>query len=111
MCVVQQNCPHAVACWAAAKTHQYVRRGSKLIGKHSPNVSILCCIINICGDDHNSSVDIVHHVCPCRSRDIVQQQGIQLGYPTPIVDCNGGVGVVSHQLRRCDDHLQQASEV
>ena len=77
-------------------------------GEHSPDVSVLCRIIDICSDVNYASVDIVHHVCPRRSRDVVQQQGVQLRYPAPIVDCDGGIGVVSHQLRRCDGHLQHA---
>ena len=81
------------------------------MSKHSPDVSVLCCIINIGSGGHDSSVDVIHHVCPCHSRHVVQQQGVQLSYPTPIVDCDGGVGVVSHQLRRCDGHLQHAFEV
>ncbi len=80
------------------------------MSKHPPDVSVLCCVINICGDGHDSSVDVIHHVCPRRARHVVQQQGVQLGYPTPVVDCDGGVGLVSHQLRRCDGHLHHACE-
>lgn len=112
VCVVLQNWPHAVACWAAVSTDRlHVRQCSEETRKRSPDVSVLCRIINICRDGHHARVDIIHHVCPCRSRDVVQQQGVQLGYPPPIADCDGGVGVVGHQLRRSDSHLQDAFEM
>ncbi|KAA6426771.1 MAG: hypothetical protein FRX49_03096 [Trebouxia sp. A1-2] len=81
-------------CMLGRSDNRSVCKAMQQKGEHSPDVSVLCRIIDICSDVNYASVDIVHHVCPRRSRDVVQQQGVQLRYPAPIVDCDGGIGVV-----------------
>ena len=59
-------------------------------------------------DGNDAGVNVVQHVGPVHPRDFVQLQGVQLGHPSPKVDCDGGVGAGSHQLRAADGHLQPA---
>ena len=56
-------------------------------------------------DLDNAIVDIIHHVCAINTSYVVQQKGVELGYPAPKVDGERGDRVSSHQLRCCDRHL------